>query len=296
MGEVYRARDPRLGRDVALKIVASAGERDADRLRRFEQEARAVTALNHPHVLAVHDVGSENGVSYVVFELLDGHTLRARLAHGPIPPRKAVEYGLQIGRGLAAAHSRGVVHRDLKPENVFLTSDGQIKILDFGLAKLTDVPEGELLEAATLTATDPGLAVGTAGYMSPEQARGKKADARSDVFALGAILYELLSGHPAFGGDTRADRLSAVLNHDPPDIASLTREPVSPGLRHDIVGEHLIGIAAHDLLDVFRLDAVDEPLFKRLDFRGIAGAFHCRLSPRLVRHVHDRLLPEYIGN
>jgi eukaryotic-like serine/threonine-protein kinase len=234
MGEVYRARDPRLGRDVALKIVASAGERDADRLRRFEQEARAVAALNHPHILAVHDVGSENGVAYVVFELLDGQTLRERLAHGPIPPRKAVEYGLQIGRGLAAAHSRGVVHRDLKPENVFLTSDGQIKILDFGLAKLTDVPEGELIEAATLTATDPGLAVGTAGYMSPEQARGKKADSRSDVFALGAILYELLSGHPAFGGDTRADRLSAVLHHDPPEIASLTREPVSPGLERVI--------------------------------------------------------------
>jgi hypothetical protein len=230
MGEVYRARDRRLGRDVALKIVSSAGSNDADHVRRFEQEAKAVAALNHPHILAVHDVGSENAVAYVVFELLEGKTLRERLTRGPIPVRKAVEYAVQIGRGLAAAHGRGIVHRDLKPENLFLTSDGQIKVLDFGLAKLTDNPDADSDTAVTRTATQDGLVVGTAGYLSPEQARGQRADARSDVFAVGAILYEMLAGRPAFGGDSAADRLSAVLHHDPSDLASAAHEPVPTGL------------------------------------------------------------------
>jgi eukaryotic-like serine/threonine-protein kinase len=232
MGEVYRARDPRLERDVAVKVVASGSEASAERLRRFEQEARAIAALNHPHILAIHDVGSENGISYVVFELLEGQTLYARLAHGSVPARKAVEYGMQIGRGLAAAHARNIIHRDLKPENLFLTSDGQVKILDFGLAKLTEAPDaGSKTDAATRqTATEAGLVVGTAGYMSPEQARGRRADARSDNFAMGAILYEMLSGRPAFEGETAADRMSAILHHDPPDLASAAGEPVSPGL------------------------------------------------------------------
>jgi hypothetical protein len=230
MGEVYRARDPRLGRDVALKIVASGSEHDPEYLRRFELEARAVGALNNPHILAIHDVGTENGLAYVVLELLEGQTLRDRIAHGPIPPRKAVEYGIQICRGLAAAHSRGIIHRDLKPENLFLTSDGLIKVLDFGLAKLSAPSDIPTEEAVTRTATDPGVVMGTAGYMSPEQARGKRADARSDVFALGAILYEMLAGRPAFAGETAVDRLSAILHHDPPELTSSNRESVPPGL------------------------------------------------------------------
>ncbi len=229
---MYRARDPRLERDVAVKIVASGSEVTAERLRRFEQEARAIAALNHPHILSIHDVGSENGVSYVVFELLEGQTLHARLAHGPMPTRKAVEYGVQIGQGLAAAHARSIIHRDLTPENVFLTSDGQVKILDFGLAKLTEAPDAGSGSEATVTrtATEAGLVVGTAGYMSPEQARGRRADTRSDIFAMGAILYEMLSGRQAFEGETAADRLSAILHHDPPELASAAGEPVWPSL------------------------------------------------------------------
>jgi hypothetical protein len=229
MGEVYRARDPRLGRDVALKIVATSAEGQADRFRRFEQEARAVAALNHPNVLAVYDVGSESGTAYVVFELLEGQTLRERLEAGTMPARKAVDYGVQIAHGLAAAHARGIIHRDLKPENVFVTSNGPIKVLDFGLAKLKEA-DADLADAVTRTATDDGTVVGTAGYMSPEQARGKTAEPRSDVFALGAVLYEMLSGRPAFGGETRTDRLAAILRQDPPELGSATREPVSPAL------------------------------------------------------------------
>jgi Tol biopolymer transport system component len=230
MGEVYRARDPRLGRDVALKVLPDDASADRERLHRFQREARAVASLNHPHILAVHDVGSDNGVDYVVFELLEGQTLRQRLAPGPLPARKVVDYGGQICRGLAAAHARGVVHRDLKPENLFLTAGGQVKILDFGLAKLSgpDADQDELPGAKTRTAiTEAGRVMGTVGYMSPEQAVGQRADARSDLFALGAILYEMLSGRRAFGGDTRADTLAAVLRSDPPEIET---DGVPPGL------------------------------------------------------------------
>jgi eukaryotic-like serine/threonine-protein kinase len=230
MGEVYRARDPRLGRDVALKVVAPDAAADPERLGRFEREARAVAALDHPHILAVHDIGSDRGVDYVVFELLEGQTLRRRLESGPLPARKVVDYGVQVCRGLAAAHEHGVVHRDLKPENLFLTAGGQVKILDFGLAKQTGPAddENELPRAETRSAiTEAGRVMGTAGYMSPEQAQGQRTDARSDVFALGAILYEMLSGRRAFAGSTPVDTLAAVLRADPPDIEA---DGVPPGL------------------------------------------------------------------
>ena len=231
MGEVYRARDTRLGRDVAVKVLPSSVSADPDRLRRFELEAKAASLLNHPHIVAVYDVGTHNGIYYVVSELLEGETLGARLGT-PLSSRKAVEYALQIAQGLAAAHDKGIVHRDLKPENLFVTSDGRIKILDFGLAKvshpmLSGVPE---TDSPTLSrATDPGTVMGTVGYMSPEQVRGRVADTRSDIFSFGAILYEMLTGRRAFKGETAADTLTAILKEEPPEVWD-TRPNVSPAL------------------------------------------------------------------
>ncbi len=230
MGEVYRARDPRLGRDVALKVVVSEAEGDPERLRRFEDEARAAGALNHPNVLAVFDTGRHEGAPYVVFELLEGVTLRLRLERGPLSALKVVEIGAQVCEGLAAAHARGIVHRDIKPENLFLTRDGVLKILDFGLAKLTQHLSGAPSEAVTLTATDPGVRRGTLLYMSPEQTRGESADARSDIFALGATLYEMLSGRAAFARGTTAETVSAILGYDPDPIASSSSGPVASAL------------------------------------------------------------------
>jgi serine/threonine protein kinase len=196
MGEVYRARDPRLGREVAIKVLPASFSTDPDRLRRFEQEARAAGVLNHPNVTAVYDIGTVDGAPYVVSELLEGETLRSRLAGGALGPRRAIDYAIQIAHGLAAAHEKGIVHRDLKPENLFVTKDGRVKILDFGLAKLTQPDaSGPQTSFPTATAgTEPGVVMGTLGYMSPEQVRGRPADPRSDIFAFGAILYELLSG------------------------------------------------------------------------------------------------------
>jgi Tol biopolymer transport system component len=216
MGEVYRARDDRLGRDVALKVIASDGLPEPERVRRFEQEARAVAALGHPNILAVHDVGTHEGHPYVVFELLEGESLRDRLERGPLPMRKAIELGGHIGQGLAAAHARGVVHRDLKPANLFLTRDGRVKILDFGLAKLVEPTMLEASPEATPTVT--GAFLGTPGYAAPEQVRALPADHRVDLFALGAVLYEMATGQKAFRGATAADTLSAVLNRDPPSM------------------------------------------------------------------------------
>lgn len=231
MGEVYRARDPRLGREVAIKILPSGSAPDAERLRRFEQEARATAALNHPNILAVFDVGSQDNSPYIVSELLDGETLRARLDSGALPVRKAVEYALQIARGLAAAHDHGIFHRDLKPENIFITRDGHVKILDFGLAKLTMTdPNTASLSAATIdSVTGRGVLLGTLGYMSPEQCRGATIDARSDIFSFGAVLYEMVSGKRAFRGDTTADTVSSILKEEPPDL-SATGRYVSPML------------------------------------------------------------------
>src|SRR6059058_5734882 len=221
MGEVYRARDTRLNRDVAIKILPASFSADPDRLQRFAQEARAAAALNHPNILSIFDIGDQQGAPYVVSELLEGETLRERLRNGPLSIRKAIEYSLQVARGLAAAHEKGIVHRDLKPENLFLTEDGRVKILDFGLAKLTR-PEASADgdDAPTMHAvTEPGLVMGTAGYMSPEQVRGKPADPRSDIFSFGAILYEMISGKRAFHGDTAADTMSAILKEETPEIS-----------------------------------------------------------------------------
>jgi eukaryotic-like serine/threonine-protein kinase len=230
MGVVYRARDTRLGRDVALKVLPEQVQNDPERLRRFEQEARTTGALNHPNVVAVYDVGTHEGAPYLVTELLEGATVRARLREGPVPLRKALEWGSQIARGLAAAHEKGLVHRDLKPENLFITRDGRMKILDFGLAKPTT--NGDDKDSPTLAETEPGAVMGTAGYMAPEQVRGRPADARSDIFACGAILYELLCGRRAFDGETGVERGYAILNSEPPSCASLdaTKPGVPPGV------------------------------------------------------------------
>ncbi|HEV8610610.1 MAG TPA: protein kinase, partial [Thermoanaerobaculia bacterium] len=246
MGEVYRARDTRLERAVAIKVLPARLAADADALARFEREARAVAALSHPNILAIHDFGSDGGVVYAVAELLEGATLRERLATGALPSRKAVEYAVQAAQGLAAAHERGIVHRDLKPENVFVTNDGRVKLLDFGLARLRGAESamGRETEAPTAAiATEPGVVMGTVGYMSPEQVRGQAADHRSDIFALGAVLYEMLSGKRAFRGASAADTMSAVLNAEPelapafstaePALAQIVRRCLekSPGER-----------------------------------------------------------------
>jgi serine/threonine protein kinase len=231
MGEVYRARDARLGRDVAIKVLPSSLSSDPGRLQRFAQEARAAAALNHPNILAIYDIGEWQGAPYIVSELLAGETLRDRLKNGPIPARKTVDYALQVTRGLAAAHARGIIHRDLKPENIFLTEDERVKILDFGLAKLTQAEQGDSgSDAATAQiATDAGVVMGTAGYMSPEQVRGKVTDLRSDLFSFGSILYEMISGRRAFQGDSPADTMSAILKEEPPELAEAARN-VAPAL------------------------------------------------------------------
>jgi hypothetical protein len=225
MGEVYRARDQSLGREVAVKVLPEELASDPERLRRFEQEARAAAALNHPNILIVCRFGTtESGAPYLVTELLQGQTLRERLQQGAIAVRKTVDYGSQIARGLAAAHDRGIVHRDLKPENLFLTRDGLVKILDFGLAKLTRPdPEGGDSTVANFGSTEAGVVLGTVGYMSPEQVRGFAADGRSDIFSLGAICYEMISGKRAFEGHTAADTMSAILKEEPAELSSSVR-------------------------------------------------------------------------
>jgi Tol biopolymer transport system component len=230
MGEVYRARDSRLKREVAIKVLPQALSLDPDRLRRFEQEALATAALNHPNILAVFDIGTYEGAPYVVSELLEGETLRERLRSGAIVTRKSLDYAMQIAHGLAAAHEKGIVHRDLKPENLFVTKDGRVKILDFGLAKLTQPDTSVHSSLPTMThATEAGVVMGTAGYMSPEQVRGIAVDPRSDIFSFGAILYEMLSGKRAFHGETTADTMSAILKEDPTDLSETGRN-VSPAL------------------------------------------------------------------
>lgn len=227
MGEVYRARDPRLGRDVAIKLIASSMAMDAGRVRRFQHEARAAGQLNHPNVLTVYDTGIHDGAPYMISELLDGEVLASRLRKGRLGHRKAADYARQIAEGLAAAHGKGIVHRDIKPQNVFVTSDGRVKILDFGIAKLIR-PSDAGTDPRVHTETDAGVVIGSASYMSPEQVRGEATDARSDLFSLGAILYEMLAGRVAFARETPAETMSAILNEEPPGLpvdvpASLAR-------------------------------------------------------------------------
>ena len=221
MGEVYRARDTRLNRDVAIKVLPGLSTAEPERLRRFEQEARAAAALNHPSILAVYQMGMHQGAPYLVSELLEGETLRDRLKRGSLPVRKVVDYGVQIAKGLAAAHEKGIVHRDLKPENLFLTKDGQAKILDFGLARLTQPRESDLAQSPHEVQTVAGMLMGSMGYMSPEQVRGKIADQRSDIFTFCAVLYEMLTGQRAFQKATSIDAMSAILNEEPTPLAQV---------------------------------------------------------------------------
>jgi serine/threonine protein kinase/Tol biopolymer transport system component len=233
MGEVYRARDPRLARDVAVKILNESFATDADRLRRFEQEARAVGAMNHPNILSIHDLGERNGLRYIVTELLEGTTLREKLRSGRLGARRAIEYGIQLAQGLAAAHEKGIVHRDLKPENVFITEGGRVKILDFGLVKRTERAGGSSTNDTTLASSDytsAGMLLGTVGYMSPEQVRGQVVDPRTDIFAFGAVLYEMLTGLRAFKKDSSAETMTAILKEDPPDIVSNSDGQIPPAL------------------------------------------------------------------
>src|SRR5262245_10132476 len=236
MGEVWRARDTRLDREVAIKVLPASFAQDADRLRRFEQEARATSALNHPNILTVYDIGDHEGAPYIVSELLEGEILREQLPPqseaGPLPPRKAVEYARQIASGLAAAHEKGIVHRDLKPENLFVTKDVRVKILDFGLAKLKPqkLSGGVDSQAPTLKPlTNPGVVLGTVGYMSPEQVRGQEADHRSDIFSFGIILHEMLSGQRTFTGDSMVELMSAILKEEPAELSE-TNAKISPAL------------------------------------------------------------------
>jgi len=231
MGEVYRARDASLRRDVAIKLLPATFSRDSDRLRRFTQEAQSTAALNHPNILSIYQIGEQEGGPYIVSELLEGQTLRQVVQAGPLPVRRAIDYGAQIARGLAAAHSKGIIHRDLKPENIFVTKDGRVKILDFGLAKLAEQAPMDAGDSPTLTAgTAAGLVLGTAGYMSPEQIRGESVDPRSDIFSFGVVLYEMLAGKHAFLRKSGAETMATILKEDPPALEA-SRE-VPPALQH----------------------------------------------------------------
>ena len=231
MGEVYRAHDTRLRRDVALKVLQESFTNDSDRLRRFEQEARAVAALNHPNIVSVYDVGVSENIHYIVTELIDGETLRQRISPQGMPPRRAIEMAIQLANGLAAAHDQGIAHRDLKPENVLIAKDGRLKILDFGLAKLVrSEAQTETVDGATAAHTSVGVVLGTAGYMSPEQVRGEPAGHLSDIFSFGSIFYEMISGQRAFKKNTNAETMTAILNEDPQELSSKIGAAMPPAL------------------------------------------------------------------
>ena len=234
MGEVYRARDPRLGREIAIKVLPSESLQDRDRLRRFVAEAKAASALNHPNILTVHDIGEDENGPYMVTELVEGRTLRALIEEGPIPLDRALDLMAQALDGIAKAHEAGIVHRDLKPENLMVTSDGFVKVLDFGLAKLLRRDEtGPADQSATAT----GVIVGTAGYLAPEQLRGAAPDSRSDLFAAGVVFYEAVTGAHPFGRESVADTFSAVLRDDPAPLSA--RLPTAPPELSSVIGRAL---------------------------------------------------------
>ncbi len=287
MGEVYRARDSRLGRDVAIKVLPEALARDAERLRRFETEARAVAALNHPNILSIHDIGTYDGAPYLVSECLEGHSLRQELSGGALPLRRAMEYAREIAQGLAAAHDKGIIHRDLKPENIFVTQDGRVKILDFGLAKLA-APDVVSNEGATVEAqpTSAGAVLGTVGYMSPEQVRGEAADARSDIFALGTILYEMLSGERAFRRDTSAETMAAILKEDPAEL-SASGKAVSPAVER-IVRRCL------EKKPLQRFQSARDLAFNLEGVSGVSSASAATVA-EAVKQPHKWLVPAAIG-
>jgi TolB-like protein/Tfp pilus assembly protein PilF len=278
MGEVYRARDTRLGREVAVKVLPESLASNTDRQTRFEREARAVAALSHPNILAIHDYGTHGAIVYAVMELLEGETLRERLVKGPLPWREAVEMGAAIADGLAAAHAKGIVHRDLKPENLFLTHDGRVKILDFGLARVEPISSAQDETSPYVPPpTDPGIVMGTVGYMSPEQVRGQQADARSDIFSFGCVLYEMVTGRRAFQRETAAETMTAILHDEPPEPA--TSGQLVPGEVGRIIRQCLVKTAnqrpqsARDLALGLRAAASD-PALARTDFKSVLPSRH----------------------
>lgn len=291
MGEVYRGKDPRLGREVAIKILPPQFSDNPDRVRRFEQEARAAGILNHPNILTIHDIGTVEGYVFIVSELLVGETLREKMGGSPLPPRKAIEYALQIAHGLAAAHEREIVHRDLKPENLFITRDGRIKILDFGLAKLTEPEAGSAVRSKVTTmdpGTQPGMVLGTVGYMSPEQVRGQTVDHRSDIFTFGAILYEMLTGNRAFHRNSTADTLSAILKEDPPELSS-TNKNFPPSLERII--RHCLEKNMEERFQSARDLAFDLEMISGISGSEISGPTTSRVpKTRFKRHALSALM------
>jgi eukaryotic-like serine/threonine-protein kinase len=278
MGEVFVARDPNLGRKVAIKMLPLRLTTERDTLTRFTQEARSASALNHPNIVTIYEVGATEGVPYIVMEYIDGQDLRTLIQAGPTPIRKALDVACQIADGLAAAHDRGIVHRDLKPENIMVTRDGFVKILDFGLAKIiTPSPEsGEDTLQLEMPGTNPGTILGTVGYMSPEQATGRRLDFRSDQFAFGAILYELVTGKPAFDGETAIDTLSAILHHDPP---ALTKAPVRVPVQLADIVRRLLSKSADERYTSSR-DLAREIRMLRERVMAEESGFHQPVEPR----------------
>jgi serine/threonine protein kinase/Tol biopolymer transport system component len=304
MGQVYRAHDSRLNRDVAIKVLPKGFAADADRLRRFDGEAKTLAALNHPNVLSIFDTGIHEGAPYLVSELLEGKTLRAEMDNGALPVRKATDYALQIAQALAAAHGKGVVHRDLKPENIFVTKDSRVKVLDFGLAKLRDPSPGfgraspteadptvdadapTVVQSTRNDSTEPGRVLGTPGYMSPEQVRGESADHRADIFALGCILHEMLAGAPAFRRDTVVESMSAVLRDEPPDL-TLTNPSVPPSL------ERLVRRCLEKEPDN-RFQSAKDLAFALENIAG-ASSSSVQALPRSVRPMHRRAITWFVA-